>query len=49
MIVGVCDVDVDAGSGEPSSRVNGINAQLVVLLFVKVQWLCYRYQANTLE
>ncbi len=49
MIIWVCDVDVDAGSGEPSARVDGVDTELVVLLLVEVQWLSDRYQANSLK
>ena len=48
MIVGVRDVDVDAGGGEPATRVDGVDTQLVVLLLVEVQRLRNGDQADTL-
>jgi len=48
VIVRVRDVDVDAGGGESATGVDGVDAQLVVLLLVEVQRLRNGDQADTL-
>jgi hypothetical protein len=49
VIVRVRDVDVDAGGGEPAAGVDGVDAQLVVLLLVEVQRLRNGDQTDTLK
>ena len=49
MVVGVGDVDVDAGSGEPAAGVDGVDTQLVVLLLVEVQRLRDRDEPDALK
>ena len=49
MVVGVGDIDVDAGSGEPAAGVDGVDTQLVVLLLVEVQRLRDRDEPDALK